>query len=161
MPWVLLPLVIPLLIFAVLVRRVVRVGQQLRDPEQLRLLFSDEVRAALRQAGFDPDTIRMEEIQESEQLTRLVADDLRRALRGAVLGRGPAETHTTPRTPGPEVRPAPGLAHRGWGGRGSDRTGQLGLPPPIDPRSGPPPIALLALAVAALVAVALLVTRFQ
>lgn len=161
MPWVLLPLVIPLLIFAVLVRRVVRVGRRLNDPEQLRLLLSDEVRAALLQAGFDPDSIRMEEIQESEQLQRLVANDLRRALRRAVMGLDRADARTTPGTPGAGVWPTAGSAPRGWDGRSSDRAGQPRLPPPIDQRSGPPPAALLALAMAVLIAVALFLTHLQ
>jgi hypothetical protein len=145
----------------VFVRRVVRASQQFRDPEQLRLLFSDDVRAALREAGFDPDTIRVEEIQESEELQRLVADDLRRALRGVLLGRLPSSAHAMRRSPGLGARQTPGLAPGSWSGLGSDASGQPLLPPPTDHRTGPPLRALLALAIAALVAAAIFLTHFQ
>ena len=86
MPWVLVLFLLPVALFALVAGRVIRLVRQFHDPEQLRSLLSDEARAAILEAGLEPDSISMQAIQENEQLSRLVAADLRRALRPLILG---------------------------------------------------------------------------
>jgi hypothetical protein len=161
MPWILVLFLPPLVLFAVLVRRVVRIGRQLQDPERLRSLFSDELRAALREAGLDPDTVAMEEIQKSEELRRLLAADLRPVLRSIVLGLSLPEagggSDAVPR----RLDHGSGPSTHGWSPRSSSRPAQPMLPPPIDQPSGPGVRTVLVLAMVGLIALAIFVAGSQ
>jgi hypothetical protein len=161
MPWVLILFLIPLVLFVVAARRMIRIGRLIRDPEQLRSLLSDETRAALRDTGFDPDSVNLQELQESEELSNLVAADLRRLLRPLFLGL------PLPGSPG-----APDAAHlhldqKGdlrtpqWSAGDSDGAGQPVLPPPIDQPSDPRIRIVVALAIVGLIVVAIFVFGSQ
>lgn len=157
MPWVLILFLIPVVLFVVAARRMIRIGRLIRDPEQLRSLLSDETRAALRDAGFDPDSVDLQELQESEELSTLVAADLRRVLRSLFLG-----------VPLPELPPGSGAAHLPVDRKGvlstpprstttSDPSGQPVLPPPIDQTPDPRIRIVVAVAIIALIAAAIFV----
>lgn len=120
MPWAVLLLLVPVVLFALTARRAIRAMALLRDPEKLRQLLSQETRDALARAGFDPDSLDLQALQKSPELARLVGADLQRALRDALLGRGVPMPATTPGIP--EIAPA----------SGSKQAGQPLLPPPID-----------------------------
>ena len=132
-------LLIPPLLLALRARRVIAAMRQLRDPEQLRRLLSEDVRAALRAADVDPDSLSLEDIQQSERVGRLVGHDLRRVVRDALLGgwvspggaATPAALGTHTSLPSPETLRPPGL------------------PPPIDRPSGSGARAGIALAMVA------------
>ena len=112
MPWALLLFALPLVFFSLMVHRVVRLGRLLRDPVRLRSLLSEEVRAALVEAGFDPDAVDLKEIQKSPELARLVAEDLRRLLRFSLLGLPLRTARAAPARPSgaaPSSAPPPGL----------------------------------------------------
>ena len=160
MPWALLPFLIPVVLFAVAVRRMIRIGRLLRNPEQLRSLLSDETRAALLDAGLDPDSVDLQEIQESEELSNLIAADLRRVLRSLFLG------GRLPDSLGSPDAAHPGDPHAGprmpqWNAGASDRAGQPVLPPPIDQPSDPRVRLVVALAIAGLIAAAIFVFGSQ
>ncbi|MEN8182632.1 MAG: hypothetical protein ABFS46_08865 [Myxococcota bacterium] len=156
MAWAFLVSLLSLVIFVVMLRRVIRVARMLRDPEQLRGLFSDEVRAALVEAGLDPDTVRLQEIQESPELARLVGDDLKRVLREAVLGIGSGSSASQRAR---SLFRSGASAERASGLNGSsERMGQPFLPPPIDQASRGGFRAVALLVIAALVGVAVFLT---
>lgn len=157
MPWVLLFLLPPLLVFAVLARRVIRLGRQLRDPEQLRSLFSDGVRAALLEAGLDPDSVSIEEIQASEELARLVAADLQRVLRSSVLGLRLPQSRVSPQAAHRRMDDESALSMHRWSTRASKQAEQPFLPPPIDQPSSPGIRTVVVLVIVGLLAVAIFV----
>lgn len=139
MPWAVVLFLLPLVLIATVARRAIRVVRLLRNPEQLRSLFSDGFRAAIVDAGLDPDTVTLEEIQGSPELSGLAAADLRRALQSSILGFRPAGSRSS----------APALRVRT-----GDRDPVL-LPGPIDAPPGAP-LRILALGViAGLVALAI------
>ncbi len=154
MPWVLVLFLLPLVLFSVVVSRVIRLGRQLQDPEQLRSLFSDDVRAALLEANLDPDSVSMQEIQESEELSRLVAADLRRVLGSLVLGLRLPESRVSPDAA--RLR----QMHR-WSTEASRRAGQPLRPQPIGQSSGPEGRAIVVLVIVGLIAVATFVASSQ
>jgi hypothetical protein len=120
----------------VFVRRAIRVARQIRDPEQLRSLFSNDTRAALLEAGFDPDSVSMQEIQESEELARLIASDLRRVLRSVVLGLPVRVSEVSPDTARLRLNKSSDLSMHRWSTRTPRWDGHPPLPPPIDQTSG-------------------------
>ena len=162
MPWALVLFLLPLVLFTVFVRRVIRVGRQLRDPERLRSLFSDDVRAALREAGLDPDSVSMQEIQKSEALTRLIAADLRWVLRSVVLGLPLPQSGMSRDAPSLPMDDRSTLPTHGWSPRASGgRAAQPHLPPPIDQSSGPGIRTGVAFALLGLIAVAIFILYSQ
>lgn len=162
MQWlVLLLALLPLALFALFVRRVMRVVQRLRDPEQLRSLLSEEVRAALLEAGIDPDSVSVAEIQKSEKLRRIIAPDLNRAFRSALLGRSLPESRVFRGTSRLPTGHDSGPASPRWSHRAASHVEQPQLPPPIDPPSGPGARVVVALVVAALIVITALLVFSQ
>ena len=144
MSWTLALFLLPLVVFAVVLRRVLRLALQLRDPQRLRELFSDEVRSALVDAGFDPDSVTPEDIQGSPELQRLVASDVRRVIHSLVFGLAlPGSGRSADAA---RLRAAPTLD---------------GLPAPIEPPSGGGLRTALALAVLAAIGLAIALGVFR
>jgi hypothetical protein len=155
MPWALLLFLVPLALFLVAARRLVRVMQQLRDPRRLAELLSEATRRALLEAGLDLDSIRLEELQKSEELSRLVGADLQRALRAAVLGGGLPETRRSVAALRPPAIGEPGVS--ALPSRFPESQPAPFLPPPIDSPRGSGPRILLVLVIVGLSAAAILV----
>lgn len=162
MPWVLVLLLLPLVLFVVFLRRVIPLARRLRDPEQLGRLLSEDVRAALRRAGLDPDSVSIQEIQKSEQLTRLVAADLRRVLLSVVLGLPQREPTGSPRHM-PDALPADegDSGAQRWSIGTPRQAGPLELPRPIEPSPVRGRRAVAVLAILGLLAIAIFFVNFQ
>jgi len=161
MPWVLIPFLLPLVLFAVVARRVIRVSRQFRDPNRLRSFLSDHVRAALLEAGFDPDSVTLEEIQESEELQRLVAGDLRRVLYSLILGRLVPGSGDLSGARHLTVGGGSDVPMHQWNTQASMQAGQPFIPPPIDQPSGSGIRAAVVLAIVASIAAAIYVASSQ
>ena len=161
MTWVLVFFLLPVVLFSLVVFRVIRLVRRFHDPEQLRSLLSDEARAAILEAGLEPDSISMQAIQENEQLSRLVAADLRRALRPLILGlrlSQPGRSRDAASLPSGHDSAAP--MYRSSTGAFTPAR-QPFLPAPIDQSSGSGRRAIVALAVVGLLAVAIFVASSQ
>ena len=161
MPWILILFLLPLVLFSVFVRRAIRVARQIRDPEQLRSLLSDETREALLEADLDPDSFSMQEVRKSEELTRLIASDLRRALRSVVLGLPIRVSEASPDTTRLGLDHNSEFSMHRWRTRTSRRAGHPPLPPPIGQTSGPGMRVLAVLAIVGAIAVAYVVVGSQ
>lgn len=108
----------PFLFSFVVVVRLIRVIRAFQDPARLRSLLSARSRAALAEAGLDPDAVTLQEIQAVPELQEVVGQELRTVLRSAMLGGAPPRPDTAAVAP---VHTAASLA---------------GLPEPIDSPAG-------------------------
>lgn len=126
---VLLMFLIPPLLFALFLRRVIRLVRLFRDPDAFRALLSEDARAALRAARIDPDTVTPEQIRGSQELARLVSADLRKALQSTLFGLPGPRSGRSPASPGAvrSLPPAPPELSVRPASRGS-----VCLPAPID-----------------------------
>lgn len=121
--------VVEIVVVMRIARRLVGFSRRVSDPAQLAGLLGVQTREALRQAGLDPNSVRLADLSNSPALKEQVSADMRLALRDAVRGR---------------QAPASGSAERF----------EHAAPPPIDqPRSEWAELAVVLLLVAALVAI--------
>jgi hypothetical protein len=153
MHWALLLFLLPAVAVVVAMRRAVRIARVLRQPAAVGSLLSPRVRAALSEAGLNPDALDAERLRSNEKLAQLVAGDLRRALGSAIFGvrRHSPEFSDTVTAPTAVPIAAPGLL------ASRDPSRPLGLPPPIDLVSRGRPRTITVLAIAIVLAVAYVV----
>lgn len=153
MSWFVVLFFVPVAIFLLIARRVMRAIRRLQDPAQFGQFLSEDARRALRQANYDPDAIRFDEIKESEELSRILSAELRRVFRMAILGMDPSANRRSPGLPGAPsgssiLAPARPEAS-------SEAFDAEKLPPPIYEQSNFRALIQLLLIVAALVAAVL------
>lgn len=136
MPWSLLVLAIPFVVFALVFRRVVGVIQLFQDPDALRGLLSEPVRAAIREAGLDPDTIEMEDLEGREELAQRIAADLKPQLYSRVFGFHRPGAKSGSSSGSSPVGAASTVSMEAWSSGASPAGAVPPMPPSIDAASG-------------------------
>jgi hypothetical protein len=119
-----LAFIVPLVVIAVVVHRIRGIARMVQDPEQLAGLLSPAVRDALIDAGIDPTTISLADLETNEELKEMVSGDLRAAIMRRLTRLTPlgaADSDAMSNRPSLSLPSAPGGGH-------------LDLPPPIDGR---------------------------